>query len=269
MIDYTAVAAEAVLRAGAIQKARWGQPVEVRHKGPVDLVTDVDRHCEDAILETLRARAPGHDIVTEETQLARSGSRFCWFVDPLDGTTNYAHGYPCFCASVALAHDGVVVAGAVYEPLREELFTAEKGAGSHVNGRRLRVSETAQLESALMVTGFPYDIREKTSDRLRYFNLFIRHARAIRRDGAAALDLSFLAAGRFDAFFEENLQPWDVLAGGLIVEEAGGRLTDFEGRPIGLQGAQVMASNGRLHDPMLGLLRAEAHASSKPRPAVV
>jgi len=268
-VDFTAVAAEAVLRAGALQKARYGQPVDVRHKGPVDLVTDVDRLCEDAILETLRARAPGHDIVTEETQLAKTGSRFCWFVDPLDGTTNFAHGYPCFCASVALAQDGVVVAGAVYEPLREELFTAERGAGSHVNGRRLKVSATAELKSALLVTGFPYDIHEKTSDRLRYFNLFIRHARAIRRDGAAALDLSFVAASRFDAFFEESLQPWDVLAGGLILEEAGGRISDFEGKPIGLQGAQVVASNGRLHDAMLGLLREDRAAPSQPRPAVV
>jgi myo-inositol-1(or 4)-monophosphatase len=268
-VDYTAVAAEAVLRAGAIQKARYGQHIEVRHKGPVDLVTDVDRACEDAILETLRSRAPGHDIVTEETQLAKTGSRYCWFVDPLDGTTNYAHGYPCFCSSVALAQDGVVVAGAVYEPLREELFTAERGAGAHVNGRRLKVSTTVDLKSALMVTGFPYDIHEKVSERLRYFNLFIRHARAIRRDGAAALDLSFLAAGRFDAFFEESLQPWDVLAGGLIVEEAGGRVSDFAGGPIGLQGAQVLASNGRLHDAMLGLLRDDRPVSLEPRPAVV
>jgi myo-inositol-1(or 4)-monophosphatase len=267
--DYMAVAAEAVLRAGAIQKARYGQRIEIRHKGPVDLVTEVDRQCEDAILETLRARAPGHDIVTEETQLARTGSRFCWYVDPLDGTTNYAHGYPCFNASVALAQDGVVVAGAVYEPLRAELFTAERGSGSHLNGRRLRVSETAVMKNALMVTGFPYDIHEKTNDRLRYFNLFIRHARAIRRDGAAALDLSFVAAGRFDAFFEENLQPWDVLAGGLIVEEAGGRISDFDGGPIGLQGAQVLASNGRLQDAMLDLLRAERPASLTTRPAVV
>src|SRR6185436_11364187 len=191
------------------------------------------------------------DIVTEETQLAMTGSRFCWYVDPLDGTTNYAHGYPCFNASVALAQDGVVVAGAVYEPLRAELFTAERGSGAHLNGRRLQVSSTTDLKNALMVTGFPYDIHEKTNDRLRYFNLFIRHARAIRRDGAAALDLSFLAAGRFDAFFEESLQPWDVLAGGLIVEEAGGRISDFAGGPIGWQGAQVLASNGRLQDAML------------------
>jgi len=268
-VDYLAVAVEAVLRAGAIQRARYGQPIEIRHKGPVDLVTDVDRLCEDAILETLRSRASGHDIVTEETQLAKSGSRFCWFVDPLDGTTNYAHGYPCFCASVALAQDGVVVAGAVYEPLREELFTAERGSGAHLNGRRLKVSAATELGSALLVTGFPYDIHEKVSARLRYFNLFIKHARAIRRDGAAALDLSFVAAGRFDGFFEESLQPWDVLAGGLIIEEAGGRVSGFDGAPIDLQGAQVLASNGRLHDAMLALLSEDRTALAKPRPAVV
>lgn len=268
-MDHVAVAVEAVLRAGAIQRARYGQHIDVRHKGPIDLVTDVDRESEDAILETLRARTPGYDIVTEETRLARTGSRFCWFVDPLDGTTNYAHGYPCFCASVALAKDGVVVAGAIYEPLREELFTGERGAGAHLNGRRLRASVTAELKDALLITGFPYDIRERVSERLRLFHLFIEHARAIRRDGAAALDLCFVAAGRGDGFFEEQLQPWDVLAGGLIIEESGGRVSRFDGTAIGLDGAEVLASNGGLHEAMLALLRQERRALLQPRPAVV
>lgn len=249
-----AVATQAALRAGQIQKQRYGQRIEIRHKGVIDLVTEVDRACEDVILETLRSRFPEHDIVTEETQLERRGSRYVWFVDPLDGTTNYAHGYPCFCASVAATCDGEVVAGAVYEPLREELFTAERGAGAHLNGRRLRVSESSELLQSLLVTGFPYDLRDDLVGKLRLFNRFMGVARAIRRDGAAALDLANLAAGRIDAFWEERLQPWDMLAAKLMIEEAGGRLTRYDGSPTGLRADEVLASNGALHEAMMAVI---------------
>ncbi len=249
-----AVATQAALRAGEIQKQRYGQRIEIRHKGVIDLVTEVDRACEDVILETLRSRFPDHDIVTEETQLERRGSRYVWFVDPLDGTTNYAHGYPCFCASVAATCDGEVVAGAVYEPLREELFTAERGAGAHLNGRRLRVSESSELLQSLLVTGFPYDLRDDLVGKLRLFNRFMGVARAIRRDGAAALDLANLAAGRIDAFWEERLQPWDMLAAKLMIEEAGGRLTRYDGSPTGLRADEVLASNGALHEAMMAVI---------------
>lgn len=249
-----AVAAQAALRAGAIQKERYGQRIEIRHKGVIDLVTEVDRACEDAILETLRARFPEHDIVTEETDLARRGSRYVWFVDPLDGTTNYAHGYPFFCASVAATCDGEVVAGAVYEPLKEELYTAERGGGAHLNGRRLKVSDSSELLQSLLVTGFPYDLRDDLVNKLRLFNRFMGEARAIRRDGAAALDLAHLAAGRIDGFWEERLQPWDMLAAQLMIEEAGGRLTRFDGSPTGLRADEVLASNGALHGAMMAVL---------------
>ncbi len=249
-----AVAAQAALRAGAIQKQRYGQRIEIRHKGVIDLVTEVDRACEDVILETLRARFPDHDIVTEETDLARRGSRYVWFVDPLDGTTNYAHGYPFFCASVAATCDGEVVAGAVYEPLKEELYTAERGGGAHLNGRRLKVSDSSELLQSLLVTGFPYDLRDDLVNKLRFFNRFMGEARAIRRDGAAALDLAHLAAGRIDGFWEERLQPWDMLAAKLMIEEAGGRLTRFDGSPTGLRADEVLASNGALHDAMMVVL---------------
>ncbi len=249
-----AVATQAALRAGEIQKQRYGQRIEIRHKGVIDLVTEVDRACEDVILETLRSRFPDHDIVTEETQLERRGSRYVWFVDPLDGTTNYAHGYPCFCASVAATCDGEVVAGAVYEPLREELFTAERGAGAHLNGRRLRVSESSELLQSLLVTGFPYDLRDDLVGKLRLFNRFMGVAQAIRRDGAAALDLANLAAGRIDAFWEERLQPWDMLAAKLMIEEAGGRLTRYDGSPTGLRADEVLASNGALHEAMMAVI---------------
>jgi myo-inositol-1(or 4)-monophosphatase len=259
-VDFVAVAAEAALRAGAIQRARYGQAIEIRHKGSIDLVTEVDRACEDAILDTLRARCPGHDIVTEETALARTGSRFVWFTDPLDGTTNYAHGYPFFCTSIALAVDGAVVAGAVYEPLRQELFTAERGSGAHLNGRRLRVSGTTELLSAMLVTGFPYHVHDDVPRILRLFGGFLGRARAIRRDGAAALDLCYVAAGRADGFWEEILKPWDMHAGRLIVEEAGGKATRLDGTPLGLGPDGIVATNGLIQDALVEALREEKPA---------
>ena len=256
---YLAVATEAVLKAGALQKARYGdETVKVDHKGEIDLVTEVDRACEDAILGTLREHFPDHDIVTEETALARTGSRFVWFTDPLDGTTNFAHGYPFFCTSVALTVDGEVVAGAVYEPLKEELFTAERGAGAFLNGRRLKVGSRGDLLRSLLVTGFPYDLRDDLTGKLRLFNRFMGEARAIRRDGAAALDLCYVAAGRVDGFWEELLQPWDMMAGILMVTEAGGLATRFDGSSLALRADEIVAAGPALHARMLEVLARDA-----------
>ncbi|HSD27680.1 MAG TPA: inositol monophosphatase family protein [Vicinamibacteria bacterium] len=255
---YTAVATEAVLRAGAIQKVKYGQALEIRHKGEIDLQTEVDRACEDAILETIRERFPDHDIVTEETELARRGSRFLWFIDPLDGTTNFAHAYPFFCSSVALAVGGEVVSGAVYDPIKEELFTGERGAGAHLNGRRLTVSSSTTLLDSLLLTGFPYDLRADLEGTLRLFNRLMAYARAIRRDGAAALDLCYVAAGRADGFWEERLHTWDVLAGLLLVDEAGGKTSRFDGSPVGLTADEVVATNGRIHEAILEVLSPKA-----------
>lgn len=253
---FVAVAIEAVLRAGALQKARYGDPtLVVEHKGAIDLVTEVDRSCETAILEVLRGRFPDHDIVTEESDLARTGSRYVWFVDPLDGTTNFAHAYPFFCASVALTFEGEVVAGAVYDCVKDELFSAERGGGAHLNGRRLAVTQRSELLMSLLVTGFPYDLRDDLVGKLRVFTRFMGEARAIRRDGAAALDLSYVAAGRVDGFWEELLQPWDLMAGKLMVEEAGGVVTRFDGRPLGLRADEIVAANPELHRRMLAVLR--------------
>ena len=252
-----AVAAEAVLIAGALQKARYGaKDLDVQLKGEIDLVTEVDRACESAVVALLRARFPEHDIVTEETHLERHGSRYVWFVDPLDGTTNYAHGYPFFCCSVALTLDGAPVAGAVYDCIKEELFTAERGSGAHLNGRRLRVSDRRDLLRSLLTTGFPYDMRLDLDAALRLFNRFMGVARGIRRDGAAALDLSYVAAGRVDGFWEERLHPWDVMAGALLITEAGGVITRFDGSPMALAADQVVAANPALHALMLDVLRA-------------
>jgi myo-inositol-1(or 4)-monophosphatase len=253
---YLAAAAQAALRAGAIQRKHLGQEIEVRHKGTIDIVTEVDRACEDAIVSVIRERFPDHDIVTEETDLGRTGSRYVWFTDPLDGTTNYAHGYPFFCSSVALTVSGEVVAGAVFDPVKEELFTAEKGGGSYVNGARLRVSSSTELLQSLLVTGFPYDVQTDLAGKLRLFSRFMGAAQAVRRDGAAALDLCYVAAGRYDGFWEERLQPWDMMAGKLIVEEAGGRVSRFDGTPLGTAADELLATNGPLHGPMMAVLLA-------------
>jgi myo-inositol-1(or 4)-monophosphatase len=252
---YVAVATEAALRAGAIQKERYGQKIQIDYKGEIDLVTEVDRACEAVVLETIRARFPDHDIVTEESVIARTGSRYLWFIDPLDGTTNFAHGYPFFSCSIAMAVDGKVVAGAVYDPLKEELFTAERGAGSYLNGRRLSVSSSTELIRSLLLTGFPYDIRENLPHRLRHFNRLMGHARAVRRDGSAALDLCYVGAGRCDGFWEDRLQPWDMLAGNLVIEEAGGRVSRFDGAPMGLEADEILATNGGIHEAMIDVLR--------------
>jgi myo-inositol-1(or 4)-monophosphatase len=251
---YVAVAAQAALTAGAVQRERYGSEIQIEYKGEIDLVTEVDRACERAIVEVIRARFPGDDIVTEETSFARRGSRAVWFVDPLDGTVNFAHGYPVFCASVAVALDGRVVAGAIYDPVKEELFTAERGAGAHCNGRRLRVSRARELIESLLVTGFPYDVHEDLPNKLRFFNRLMGLARAVRRDGSAALDLAYLAAGRFDGFWEERLNSWDMLAGNLMVEEAGGRVSRFDGAPLGLEADEVLATNGLIHEAMAAVL---------------
>jgi myo-inositol-1(or 4)-monophosphatase len=264
--QYLAVAIEAALRAGRIQRERYGRGVAVELKGEIDLVTEVDRACELAILEMIRSRYPDHDIVTEETDLARTGSRHVWYVDPLDGTTNFAHAYPMFCVSIAHAEDGEIVAGVVLDPLRDELFAAEKGGGAHLNGRPLRVSTASRLIESLLITGFPYDLHDRLEERLRPFNKVMGRARAIRRDGAAALDLCYVAAGRADGFWEVILKPWDMHAGRLILAEAGGRATRLDGGPLGLGPEGVVATNGRIHDELVGVLaEVDAEAAARAR----
>lgn len=260
--QYVAVAAEAAVRAGAIQKERYGQGVKVDYKGDIDLVTEVDHACEAAILDVIRSRYPDHDIITEETDLALTGSPFVWIVDPLDGTTNFAHSYPMFCASVALARDGEVVAGAIFDALRDELFTAERGAGAHLNGRPLTVTTADSLIQSLVITGFPYDVHEKLAERLRPFIRVLGKARAVRRGGSAALDLSYVAAGRADGFWEGLLKPWDMGAGRLMIEEAGGRVTRLDGSPLGLGPDEVLATNGHIHEELMTVLAETSKAET-------
>lgn len=250
---FLATAIEVVTAAGALQRARFGQVVRVDKKGTIDLVTEVDVEVERMARALLGARFPEHDILAEELGGGRAGASHRWVFDPLDGTTNFAHGVPIFCASLALEIDGEAVVGAVFDPNRQELFTAERGVGAWLNGAPIRVSDTGALIDALLVTGFPYDVHDRLEAVMRLFAAYVGRARAIRRLGSAAIDLCWVAAGRMDGFWEENLQPWDTRAGALLVEEAGGRVTGLDGAAWDPYARHLLASNGPLHDAMLAV----------------
>ena len=256
MPDYRTVAVAAAQQAGKIIADAYRTDFQVYYKqgATTNLVTEVDRRSEAAIVEILSAAFPDHRILAEEGgEQARRDSPCRWIVDPLDGTTNFAHGYPAFCVSIGLEIDGRVVLGVVYDPLRGELFEAEAGKGAFLNAERIHVSTVASLNKALLVTGFAYD-RESRQRNLVNFSRFILETHGIRRSGSAALDLSYVAAGRVDGFWELKLSPWDVAAGSLIVIEAGGRVTDFAGRAFKSDGAQTLATNGLIHQEMVDVL---------------
>jgi myo-inositol-1(or 4)-monophosphatase len=255
--EFLATAVEAVVRAGDLQMARFGSDVRVERKGVIDLVTEVDLAVESMFRALIAERFPDHDVLAEEMGQTRQGASHRWVFDPLDGTTNYAHGIPIFCSTVALEIDGVPTVAAVYDPNRRELFTAERGGGAWLNGSRLRVSAPPTLVESVLVTGFPYDIREpqRMKQIVGLFTAFLAHARAIRRLGSAAIDLCWVAAGRMEGFWELALQPWDIMGGALIVEEAGGRVTNIDGAPWNAHRGNVLASNGHVHDEMLAVIR--------------
>jgi len=247
-----------VTRAGEIQIARQASGFRVSKKGEIDLVTEVDLECERMCRAVIAERFPDHDVLAEEFGAGPPPgrpSRWRWVFDPLDGTTNYAHGLPIYCASLGLEIDGRTEVGAVYDPTRRELYTATRGGGAHLNGQPLGVSETSTLIDALLVTGFPYDVHKQAGDLVALFGAFLSRARAVRRLGSAALDLCYVAAGRFEAFWEQHLKPWDVSAGALIVEEAGGRVTGMDGSPFDAAAAHLVASNGRVHEEVLTVIR--------------
>ena len=241
--------------AGRLLRDRVGTRIDVDHKGSINLVTDVDLASERLIREAISTYYPRHEVLAEEGGLSESGSEYRWIVDPLDGTTNYAHGYPIFCVSIALECKGEIVLGVVYDPMRDELFTAERGGGAALNNRAIHVSKTAELMQGLLSTGFPYDIKTSKLTNLDHWANFAMNAQALRRDGAAALDLCYVACGRVDGFWELNLSPWDTAAGALIVTEAGGRVTNFSGGPFSNYKPEVVASNGLIHDRMLEVLK--------------
>ena len=253
---FLATAIEAVVKAGRIQVEHAQSAFHVGKKGLIDLVTEVDVAVEREFRSLIAGRFPEHAVLGEEMGMSGDDSRArCrWLFDPIDGTTNYAHGLPIYCASAALELDGRIQVAAVYDPNRQELFTAERGRGAFLNGAPLGVSQASALVDSLLVTGFPYDVQTRTDDIVGLFGRFLGRARAVRRLGSAALDLCYVAAGRMDGFWEQDLKPWDVAAGMLLVEEAGGRVTDFGGVPFSPYGAHIVASNGHLHQQMLDVI---------------
>jgi len=248
-------AVESVVRAGEIQLAHFGRAMRVDKKGTIDLVTEVDVAVERMFRALVAERFPDHQVLAEELGGSAAVPRGpCWVFDPIDGTTNYAHGLPIFCASLALEIDGIGEVAAVYDPTRRELFTAERGGGAFLNGRPLGVSGAETLVDSMLVTGFPYDVHARVDEIVGLFGAFVGRARAVRRLGSAALDLCYVAAGRIDGFWESDLKPWDIAGGSLIVSEAGGRVTTMDGAPFTSRGNQVLATNGVIHDAMLAVI---------------
>ena len=251
---FLATAIEAVVRAGDLQIAKFGTGVSVEKKGAIDLVTEVDLEVERMFRAMIAERYPDHDVLAEELGGQSRGARHRWVFDPLDGTTNFAHGVPIFCASLALEIDGQAAVAAVYDPNRKELFTAEAGIGSWMNGERLQVSANATVLESMLVTGFPYNIHQKADEFLQVFGQVLKHARAIRRLGSAAIDICWVAAGRMDGFWEASLKPWDTRAAALILEEAGGKVTGMDGRDWIPDEGHILATNGLIHDEVLRIL---------------
>ncbi|HEY5997449.1 MAG TPA: inositol monophosphatase family protein [Candidatus Deferrimicrobiaceae bacterium] len=248
-------ARETAAGAGEILRKGYGQRQNIHFKGEINLVTDVDRASEAYIKGRIRERFPDHGIMAEESPEDKSPSAYRWIVDPLDGTTNYAHNYPCFCVSVGVERDGVPVAGAVYDPLLNEMFTATAGGGAFLNGAPIGVSDIGDLRRGLLATGFAYDVKTSTDTNFDYFQSFVMTGQAIRRDGSAALDLCYLASGRFDGFWEMKLKPWDTIAGLLILNEAGGMATRMDGSRYDIHQPDILASNGKIHGQMLDVIR--------------
>ena len=267
---YLEAAIEIAQEAGKILVEELSRPLDLRYKGDeVDLVTQADKRSEKLIVERLTKYFPDHAIAAEEGtgHESASASEFRWHVDPLDGTTNFAHGYPCFCVSIALAQRDTLLAAVVFNPFYNELFTAARGEGAFFNGKKMHVSKVATVSTSLLCTGFPVRNR-KASPNLQYYGDFTQRSHGVRRDGSAALDLASVAAGRFDGFWEFGLKPWDTAAGVLLIEEAGGKVSDFAGNPYQLGGPVILATNGLIHEEMRAIaLEISQRAPAAPTPS--
>jgi len=246
-------------KAGALLRYKFNHKHEIQYKGDINLVTEADKLAEALIIEAIRREFPEHGILSEESPAIKSGAPMRWIIDPLDGTTNYAHGYPVFCVSIALEKKGSVILGVIYDPTRNDTFVAIRGEGAYLNNQKLTVSPTDELTRSLLATGFPYDIRESKENNLNYFNAMAVEAQAIRRAGAAALDIAYVACGRFDGFWELKLMPWDMAAGCLIVEEAGGKITDIFGGKWNIESPNILVSNGLIHEQMVDIFKNTAN----------
>ncbi len=247
--EYLTSMQELAHEAGALLLSYFGK-VSIEYKGDVDIVTEADRASEKLVVARIRKQWPSHDLIGEEGSRNETGSDFRWYVDPLDGTTNFAHGYPVFCVSLGLEYKGQRIAGVVYDPCRDEMFAAEKGSGSRLNGLPIHVSKTARLAESLVATGFPSHKRHKNPNIHFYHQITLR-SHGVRRAGSAALDLCYVSCGRFDAFWEFNLNSWDTAAGVLLVEEAGGKVTNFSDAPFSIDSRELLATNTLLHQEML------------------
>jgi len=254
---YLDTAVEASREAGELLINGLDRAKKIEYKGRINIVTDMDNASQDIIIKIIQHNFPDHSFLAEEeNEYNTRNAKHLWVIDPLDGTTNYTHGYRCFCISIALLIEDESVVGVIYDPWGKELFTALKGYGAYVNGRRIAVSEETDLEKSLLATGFPYDIREGSISNLGLFNHLIVRAQAIRRDGSAALDLAYVAAGRFDGFWEFKLHPWDLAAGLLIVKEAGGTVSTFSGNSFNvLTETDMLATNGKIHQPLIRAIK--------------
>ncbi|MFN0156670.1 MAG: inositol monophosphatase family protein [Bacteroidota bacterium] len=250
------IAIEAAREAGKFLKYSVGKVknIEIKEGEGRNLVSEIDRASEQKIINIIKRHHPSHGILAEESGGSGS-SDYKWVIDPLDGTTNFLHGLPMFCVTIAVEYKGELIAGVVYDPNLDEMFTAEKGSGAYLNGKRMQVSKASELINSLLVTGFPYDIATNPDYAVEHFVNFLMRGQGVRRLGSAALDLSYVAAGRFDGFWEVNLNPWDMAAGMLFVREAGGTITDFTGAPSSIYNKQVLATNGHVHNAMLDVLK--------------
>jgi myo-inositol-1(or 4)-monophosphatase len=255
MEEFKKFAANVARKAGELLAEKFNQKHQITFKGEINLVTEADKMSEDLIITAIRRRYPNHGILSEESAAQNEAAKMRWIIDPLDGTTNYAHGFPIFCVSIALEIDSDVALGVIYDPLRKDLFVAVHDEGAYLNEHKLHVSSIPELSHSLLATGFPYDIRESKDNNLDYFNSLAKKAQAIRRAGAAALDLAYVAAGRFDGFWELKLMPWDMAAGCLMVKEAGGVISNLSGGKWIVGDPNVLATNGLIHSRMLKALR--------------
>ncbi len=255
-------AIQAAREAGEILRQYSSRGFEISNKGRIDLVTEADLASEHHIKELISSRYPSHGILAEESGISPhhdETAEYLWIIDPLDGTTNYSHGFPCYAVSIGIERKGESVIGVIYDPSRDELFASERGSGATVNGAPIRVSEIDHLERALLVSGFPYDVRENMDSYLPAWRRFLERAQGVRRFGAAAIDMAYVAMGRLDGFWEKGLSPWDTAAGWIIIEEAGGRVTKLDGSGYDNFSASLLCTNGRIHDEMLEVMRSIEH----------
>lgn len=254
-MDYIGLAQKAALGAGELLRENFGKVLDIEYKAKNSLVTEIDRISEELIIEIIRDKFPSHSIFAEESGRDGRDSGHLWIIDPLDGTTNYTHTYPFFSVSIALEIDGEIKLGVVYDPLKNEMFSGEKGDGASLNNRPMKVSVTSSVEESCLCTGFIHTKDWMVEENLKHFGNFIRRSRALRRDGSAALDLCYVACGRFDGFWELGLNPWDTAAGFLICEEANGLVTDFSGKRFDVHNQELVATNGKIHDEMIRVLK--------------